>query len=379
MPPGDYKDRRGACADILLLTVYPFSGLKVTEHMKGKEMCITPSHVWIQKGRVNKQVQVACGKCWRCRSNRINDFVARGLCEAHTSDWVKVMTLTYAPRDDGAEKVINPEHLQKFIRALRIRKLKIRYMAAGEYGKLRDRAHFHVIIFGKGKQPVTKDGKYYPHRKMFHIEEWPHGHVRCENNGMEQSIRYCCKYMLKGEPGEYWYTLSKRPPLGYEYFKQRAAEYAKSDMLPTGFKYMPPGGKKGREYLLTGASRKYFLKELLEQLRNKASEKIGNKTVFEKTPLPSASEWVKKMVNTIDEKETRDEAEVQMQERYNVKYYKEIAKSNNSAYNQEKRKRRIAISKSLAGKLAALEIEIMRAEYKEHGKVTYEPYTAPAA
>jgi len=181
------------------------------------------------------------------------------------SDWTVSITLTYAPRDDLAERVITPRHLQDFIRALRKRGHKIRYIACGEVGKLRARAHFHVIVFGRGNRPDI------PHKAMARVAEWPHGHVFADWTADERALRYVCKYVLKGE-GQSWVTMSKKPPLGAAFFSEKAAEACRLGVFPSSFQYLPPGGQRKRPYLMTGATRRDYLLALVAGMPGIAGE-----------------------------------------------------------------------------------------------------------
>lgn len=216
-------------------------------------MCITPTYFWRQAGPGWVKVPKSCGDCWSCKRNRVNDYVARSLCEASTSDWTLALTLTYAPRDDYADRILTPKHFQDFVRSVRRRGHKIRYLAVGEYGTLRGRAHFHSVIFGKGNPPPI------PHQKNTHIASWPHGHVYGDWNADEKSLKYVCKYLLKDEPLSRWFSLSKQPPLGAAFFRQKAQREVEAGVLPSSFNYLPPGGSRDAPYLLTGASRRDYL------------------------------------------------------------------------------------------------------------------------
>lgn len=250
-------------------------------------MCIMPSEMIIHKGPYPETIKVPCRECWRCRANRVNDYVGRCLAEASTSDWTLALTLTYAPRDDLADKVLTPSHFQQFARSLRDKakyKTKtskvhhsIRYLACGEYGALTGRAHFHCILFGKGEKLEI------PHQKNHHIDEWSHGHVYGDWNADEKALRYTCKYLLKGESGEYWFSLSKKPPLGSEWFAQKARRSVERGVLPSSFEYLPPFGHRNRPYLMTGATRRDYIDVLVTEW-------------MEKRPLDRTrlSEWVAK-------------------------------------------------------------------------------------
>lgn len=229
-------------------------------------MCISPSYVWVERGPKYEKQIVPCRKCWRCRSNRVNDYVGRCLCEAETSVKTIALTLTYAPRDDLAEKEINSRHFQLFIKLLRRAGHKVRYLVVGEYGELRGRVHFHAILFfQQSKTPPPE----YPNKENFKLKEWPHGHAFCDNDGDEKAVRYTCKYVLKNEPGTYWMSVSKNPALGWEYFKKKAHKGAELDVMPNSFSYMPPNGTRGRPYMLRGAVRRDYLALIVNLLELK--------------------------------------------------------------------------------------------------------------
>ena len=278
-------------------------------------MCITPSKVWVERGAENwLEIPVPCKRCWRCVSNRVNDYVGRALCEASVSEWTKVITLTYAPRDDGAEILIYPPHFQNFIKLCRRRGLKIRYLACGEYGKRKGRAHFHAILFGSGKQPqiTLKDKRPWPDSKNFHTDVWPHGHVFAEGLVTDKSVRYVCKYLQKDIPGQYWFSLSKKPPLGAAFFEKKAKELIEFDLMPHSFEYLPPGGDRGRPYLLTGASRRDYVKAIIAGLKEKGSKKIVNKKGLFSSTFTSLSEWVQTAVEKVERGEAEAEYRADM-------------------------------------------------------------------
>lgn len=228
-------------------------------------MCVSPSHICLLRGPKYEQQPVPCKVCWRCLSNRVGDYVGRALCEAHNSLESVALTLTYAPRGDLADKVLTPHHFQAFIRSLRRRGHLLRYVVAGEYGELKGRAHFHTVLFFKrfadGSAPA------WPQHKNFHIDEWPHGHVYADWNADDKAMRYVCKYILKSAAkGEGWFSLSKKPALGAEYFQSLAERYADLGTWPRSFEYKAPNGRNGKTYLLSGASRRDFLQTLVARL-----------------------------------------------------------------------------------------------------------------
>lgn len=251
-------------------------------------MCVNQTFVYVERGWRWEKIPKACGVCWQCKLFRVNDYVGRALCEASVSDWTVALTLTYAPRDDLADKVLTPRHFQSFIRAMR-KTYPLRYLVAGEYGSLKGRSHFHCILFGRGvNRPQI------PHREKYTLgpvssgpkakSPWPHGHVFADWSADAKSLRYVCKYLLKDtDRRQSWFSLSKKPPLGSAFFEERAAEYARLGAFPTSFEYKPPGGD-GAQFFMTGATRRYFLLRLLRQ----------------DMPVDQLNEWVRLAFEKVD-------------------------------------------------------------------------------
>ena len=243
-------------------------------------MCLNPSHIWVERGPGYEQIPVSCQQCWRCRSNKVNNYVGRSLCELHSSDWSVALTLTYAPKaerdEDLAHKVLLPLHFQQFIRALRDSHHKIRYLGVGEYGSLKGRAHFHAILFGRGKRLEI------PHGRIAHHKAWPHGHVKADWNMDEKAMRYVCKYVLKNEPGKYWFTLSKKPAIGSAWFMEKALAAGQLGVLPRSFLYRPPGGDQGRPYMLRGAVKRDYIRAAFDSY-------LEHHTL----DLATCSEWIR--------------------------------------------------------------------------------------
>lgn len=253
-------------------------------------MCISPSNVWVQRGPEWVQQPTACRICWRCKENRKNDYIGRCLAEASTSAFSCAITLTYAPRyHDLDDKIINPHHFQLFMKVLRKRGHKVRYLVAGEYGSLRDRAHFHAILFFTHIEPL-RDGEtvpaynkpapfcqQVPHKEMCHISDWPHGHVLVDWSVDTRSAAYVCKYLVDDDKKNIWFSLSKKPALGSAFFAQKAALSRQYGVLPSTFEYQPPSGNPNKIYLMTGATRRDYLNQITQDpsLKPRMSEWVG--------------------------------------------------------------------------------------------------------
>lgn len=104
---------------------------------------------------------VPCGQCVECRLNKCRQWVDRLKMEAYSypSNELAFLTLTYSSENLPADNSLHIEHLQGFLKRLRIalkRKFdkEVRFFACGEYGDKGEeltgfgRPHYHIILFG---------------------------------------------------------------------------------------------------------------------------------------------------------------------------------------------------------------------------------------
>ena len=101
-------------------------------------------------------MKVPCRKCIACRIQITNEWSLRLVHESRCHNENCFITLTY--RDDKLPlcRSVCKRTIQLFMKKLRKKvEVKIKYYACGEYGKLHDREHYHLIIFGW--QPPIED------------------------------------------------------------------------------------------------------------------------------------------------------------------------------------------------------------------------------
>ncbi|ALS03430.1 VP4 [Gokushovirus WZ-2015a] len=109
------------------------------------------------------EVLVPCGKCIGCRLDYSREWANRCMCEAQYHDSSYFVTLTYddihVPRswysDPSTGEAYQALTLRKRDYTLFMKRLrrhfendKIRFFAAGEYGSITYRPHYHAILFG---------------------------------------------------------------------------------------------------------------------------------------------------------------------------------------------------------------------------------------
>lgn len=224
-------------------------------------MCITPS-------RLDDGTEVACRNCKLCRQNRINDLIGRCIAEAKFSTKTYAVTLTYAKRAGVSSVTLVYKDVQDFLKRLR-KRYNVRYIVAGEYGTKKGRAHWHIILFFKGEEPDVKenvrvDWKYWPHGfSYFQQPTW-------------KGFRYILKYVLKDQDADSADThlaMSKKPPLGHEFFMDLAQQHVEQAIAPRSFKYKVGGVRKdnGQEivFMMQGKTRDNFMTAFKEGWKEK--------------------------------------------------------------------------------------------------------------
>lgn len=105
--------------------------------------------------RLSKYIEVPCGRCVDCLSNRQNSWSFRIDCEyldvVSKDGCSYFITLTYddehLPFNSDGICSLDKSHLQLFHKRLRAEGLNFRYFCCGEYGDKFGRPHYHGIYF----------------------------------------------------------------------------------------------------------------------------------------------------------------------------------------------------------------------------------------
>ncbi|AXH76646.1 MAG: replication initiator protein [Microviridae sp.] len=199
----------------------------------------------IQKVRAPNGYMIPCRKCWQCVSQYSNDWIGRCLAESK----IKVtgcfmLTLTYG-RDEEDESLhprtqtLTYRDVQNFFKILRYYGYDFSYLCVGEYGSLKGRAHWHILMFFRDDLPQHEI------HKRFKNDYWPHGWQYWKVMD-EANIRYVCKYLMKdieASRNDVKVHSSTRPPIGYLYFDQLARKYAEAGLAPQNALYSFPDVK----------------------------------------------------------------------------------------------------------------------------------------
>lgn len=87
-----------------------------------------------------------CGSCVGCQIARARAWAIRCELEQALHPVASFVTLTYAER--YAPPTLSRKDLSRFVRYLRRKVGRFRFFGCGEYGELRERPHYHALLFG---------------------------------------------------------------------------------------------------------------------------------------------------------------------------------------------------------------------------------------
>ena len=215
--------------------------------------------------------QTACHECWQCRERAVHDWVGRNIAESKTAIAAHAVTLTYGRDSEGESDhvraaLLTYSDVQKFLKLLRRHGFPVRYFVTGEFGSKKGRAHWHIMLYWQEQVPpmcgFNADGKWRDHnldRNFMWARRdkrgepardengkpalfWPHGWAFVTKPDWP-AIKYNCKYILKDmgdDERQGHLAMSKKPPLGTDYFRLRAEKYVENGLSPQSLEYWWP-------------------------------------------------------------------------------------------------------------------------------------------
>lgn len=273
-------------------------------------MCLAP--VTLPTGE-----QTGCRLCWQCLERKVDDWVGRCIAQSKTAHRTFSITLTYGrDENDNADHVraavLTYSDVQNYMKRLRFSGYVVRYFAVGEYGSRKGRAHWHLIMFyddnsavinqrlahnaaveagiKRGKALPVPDGAVPEHEistrgfdgdlrdVRFSDAHWEHGHAVWEElqddyeASASRAVRYVCKYLAKDIHDAARQVvgprMSKKPPLGDAWLRDRAAQYVQQGLAPQDLFYSFPDVRSSdgavKRFVLNGVSADNFIRYYVE-------------------------------------------------------------------------------------------------------------------
>lgn len=212
-------------------------------------------------------VTVKCGQCIGCRLEYSRQWAIRCLHESQLYEDNCFITLTYNDENLPNNCSLVKKHFQDFIKRYRkyVYPRKIRYFMCGEYGEEKTRPHYHAVIFNHDFTDKelwrTKQGtKLYISQSLQKL--WKKGFSTLGAVTFD-SAAYVARYILKKQTGDMaeahyfsecsketgllthpiqpeYTTMSRRPGIATEWFKQFKNEIYPDDFIVINGKKMPP-------------------------------------------------------------------------------------------------------------------------------------------
>lgn len=192
---------------------------------------------------------VPCGTCPGCKLDHARDWAVRCTHEASLYKHNAFVTLTY--RDMPPNGSLRPKDFVLFMKKLRKRHPGVRFLQAGEYGKL-GRPHHHALLFNCRFPDEYPFRETSPGNLTYRSPEletlWPHGFSSI-GRVTPQSAAYVARYTLKKQaPNLYgaklpeYITMSRNPGIGARWLDKYLTDVYPSDeiVLRDGTKARPP-------------------------------------------------------------------------------------------------------------------------------------------
>ena len=210
---------------------------------------------------LNNGVEVSCRKCWQCRKRRVDDLVGRCIAESKFAKRTYAATLTYGGEAGVNAATLVYKDVQDFLKRLR-KKYSVRYIVAGEYGTKKNRAHWHIILFFNKQYPKLENNK------RVNWEYWNKGFSYFQEPDWK-GFQYVLKYVLKDQDERVkvgHLAMSKKPPLGEEYFKELAKQHVKEMILPRNifykFRDVRNSRNKIKDFCMQGKTKDMFMRRI---------------------------------------------------------------------------------------------------------------------
>ena len=246
-----------------------------------------------------------CGHCSECIAQKANNWVVRNYYESKAYNEMSFITLTYAK----SPFFLIRKHLQDFMKRFRRyleyhEKIKIRAFYAGEYGTIRKRPHFHIIVYGWSTKDLIYKGlskKGYPIFESEIIKKlWGKG-ITTYQHFKDKEIAYIALYNTPNETESKGYILEilKAKELLEKLKKEKCLEY-RHEIIKELNNAIKIAEERKEKYInikeFNGWSKALGWEEFYKEF-SKNKTNYAFKEYIKDAEFPTPTPWVKKLAN----------------------------------------------------------------------------------
>lgn len=149
--------------------------------------CLKP--IKIHNKKLDTEQYVRCGKCFLCKKEKAREWLIRLVHHNSTYLYCYFVTLTYS--DDNIPSpypTLRRKDLQDFFKRFRYYFTEpFTYFACGEYGELRGRPHYHILLFTNSEIEFESSL----------INSWTFGRTQSTVVTDDRAIAYVAGYVQK--------------------------------------------------------------------------------------------------------------------------------------------------------------------------------------
>lgn len=257
---------------------HPLKAYKTINNCSDTGKSIIAFKIQDVKNKAYEEIVLPCGRCTGCRIDRSKQWAVRCVHESQQYYNNCFITLTYNEDHLPENNSLVKKHFQDFMKRLRkkfsgIDEIKtidrfgkpslarpIRFYHCGEYGSKENRPHYHACLFNfdfpdKEFWTIKQGNRLYTSKIL--DEMWGKGYCIIGDVTI-QSAAYVARYIMKKINGELaaeryvsqldpktgdcvyiqpeYVTMSRRPGIGYNWYKKYKKQIFQNDFLTSNGK-----------------------------------------------------------------------------------------------------------------------------------------------
>lgn len=218
--------------------------------------------LWKGQNKGLQRIGLPCSRCVGCKLDYAAQWTGRCMMESQMHEDNCFITLTFDDKYLPHNRSLDKRTWQLFNKRLRkFAGVRYSFYAAGEYGSVLGRPHYHALIFGfdfKDKVLHTVRNGHRLYRSASLEKLWPFGFSSIGDVTVESAsyvARYCLKKVpVKGSEDHYvdkvtgevlqseFVLMSRRPPIAFTWFEKFGFTdvFPLDELVVNGRKTKPP-------------------------------------------------------------------------------------------------------------------------------------------